>query len=59
MKISVCLLAVIIVCGCATNKGGYRTESDVEGQLMKMSKEEILIDLGPPMKKAVLEGNRE
>ena len=58
MKITL-ILAMFIITGCATNKGGYRTEYAVETQLMKMTKEEVLIDLGPPLKKSAFESNRE
>jgi hypothetical protein len=45
--------------GCATNKQGYRTEGDVENQLIGMTDTEVLIDLGPPHKKAVIGKNIE
>ncbi len=53
------IIFVSLLLGCATNKGGYKTERAVEDQLMKMTKEEVLVDLGPPLKKTTLEGNRE
>lgn len=59
MKIILSVIFVSLLLGCATNKGGYRTEQSVEHQLMKMTKEEVLVDLGPPTKKAILERNRE
>ncbi len=56
-------LIILILClavfGCATNKGGYRTEAAVEKQIYTMTKEEVLIDLGPPAKKVDLGEGRE
>ena len=59
MKHIVMLLLVVFVYGCASNKGGYRTESAVEQKLMTMSKDEVLIDLGPPHKKTKIDDERE
>ena len=59
MKIIIILLSIFTIYGCATNKAGYRTESSVEQQLMKMNKEDVLIDLGPPKEKTMLDGGRE
>lgn len=59
MKIIFYFVLVFSLLGCATNKGGYRTEGSVEKQLLTMNKEEILIDLGPPTKKTVIDGKRE
>lgn len=53
------VMLVLLLFGCATNKGGYRTEQSVEHQLLKMTKEQVLVDLGPPTKKTTLDGNRE
>ena len=53
------ILFLLLLFGCATNKGGYKTEQSVENQLMKMTKEEVLVDLGPPTKKTTLDGNKE
>jgi hypothetical protein len=52
-------MLMIFITGCATNKQGYRTEEAVENQLIGMTKTEVLIDLGPPHKKAVLDENIE
>lgn len=59
MKILAILLAIFTLYGCATNKAGYREENSVEQQLMSMTKEEVLIDLGPPKEKTALPENRE
>lgn len=58
MRTFLLILALLFV-GCATNKGGYRTEQSVENQLMRMTKEEVLVDLGPPAKKTTLDEDRE
>jgi len=59
MRYTFALFLIVFVAGCASNKGGYRTESAVEQQLMKMSKDEVLIDLGPPHKKTKIDEERE
>ncbi|NOR51165.1 MAG: hypothetical protein GQ470_00960 [Gammaproteobacteria bacterium] len=59
MRTLTILLALFVLYGCATNKAGYRKESTVEQQSLDMTKEEVLIDLGPPTKKIELSGNRE
>jgi hypothetical protein len=59
MKFTILLLSALLVVGCASNKGGYRTESAVEQKLMTMNKDELLIDLGPPHKKVKIDGERE
>jgi len=46
----IAIFLMLCMCGCASNKKGYRTESSVEQRLMTMNKDEILIDLGPPHK---------
>lgn len=53
------IILMITMYGCASNKKGYRTESAVEQRLMTMSKDEVLIDLGPPHKKAKIDDQRE
>ena len=59
VKKMVLALLVLFVIGCATNKQGYRTEEAVENQLIGMTKTEVLIDLGPPHKKAEIDENIE
>ena len=44
---------------CATNKGGFRTEEDVELQIFRMTMDEILADLGNPDDKVVLSNGNE
>lgn len=53
------LILYLAVGGCASNKGGYKTEAAVEKQIYTMTKEEVLIDLGPPTKKVDLGEGRE
>jgi len=59
MKKTIFILLMLSIYGCASNKKGYRTESTVEQRLMTMSKDEVLIDLGPPHKKAKIDDKRE
>lgn len=59
MKSRVMFLLVAFICGCASNKSGYRTEAAVGQRLMSMSKDEVLIDLGPPHKKTKIDDERE
>jgi|SRR3990172_3023597 len=59
MKHTLVLMLAVFVAGCTSNKGGYRTESAVEQKLMTMTKDEVLIDLGPPHKKAKIDDARE
>jgi hypothetical protein len=59
MKYTLIFLYTVFIVGCASNKGGYKTESAVEQQLMAMSKDEVLIDLGPPHKKVKVDEERE
>ena len=59
MRIILTIIFASLILGCATNKGGYRTEQSVELQVLKMTKEEILIDLGPPTKKTTLGADKE
>jgi len=59
MRILLSIILASLVLGCATNKGGYRTEQSVELQIMKMTKEEVLVDLGPPTKKTTLDADKE
>lgn len=59
MKNTVGLFLVFLLAGCASNKVGYRTEAAVEQKLMTMNKEQVLIDLGPPHKKTVVDSERE
>ncbi|MCB1939992.1 MAG: hypothetical protein KDF24_04950 [Rhodocyclaceae bacterium] len=59
MKYTLLLLSILLVVGCASNKGGYRAEAAVEQKLMTMNKDEVLIDLGPPHKKVKIDEERE
>ena len=59
MKKQTLAIVMIFVVGCATNKQGYKTEEAVENQLIGMTKTEVLIDLGPPHKKAVIDESIE
>lgn len=59
MKFMFVLFLTMFMVGCASNKGGYRTESAVEQKLMTMNKDEVLIDLGPPHKKVKIDDERE
>ena len=59
MKKLVILLVMFTVYGCASNKAGYRQETSVEQQILEMTKEQVLIDLGQPDETVVLNGNRE
>ncbi|MDH5800346.1 MAG: hypothetical protein OEZ68_06025 [Gammaproteobacteria bacterium] len=59
MKFMFVISLTILMVGCASNKGGYRTESAVEQKLMTMNKDEVLIDLGPPHKKVKIDEERE
>jgi hypothetical protein len=54
-KIIFLLFCVFVVSGCTTNKGGYKSEHAVESRLLGMSKDDVLIDLGPPTKKTVID----
>jgi len=58
-KISVTAVLALSLASCVTNKRGYKSEQAVERQLLRMTREEVLVDLGPPTKKTVLEGARE
>ena len=59
MKSILIILLAIFIYGCASNKAGYRTESAVEKTLLTMSKDQVLIDLGPPHKKTKIDEQRE
>jgi hypothetical protein len=59
MKSIILIISLCTLVSCATNKGGYSREIAVENQLVKMTKEEVLIDLGPPDKKATIDEERE
>ncbi len=59
MRYILLIFLTIFINACASNKAGYRTESAVEKTLMKMNKEQVLIDLGPPHKKAEIDKLRE
>ena len=48
-------LLAFVISGCTTNKGGYKTEQAVENRLLGMSRADVLIDLGPPTKKTVID----
>ena len=50
-KLTLCLISATLILGCSTNKGGYKTEESVERKILSMSKDQILLDLGPPTKK--------
>lgn len=56
--INIFFLSVFLI-SCASNKAGYRTESTVEQRLLTMSKDEVLIDLGPPHKKTIIDKEHE
>ena len=58
-NVSVTAVFALSLASCATNKAGYKSEDAVERQLLRMTREEVLVDLGPPTKKTVLEGGRE
>lgn len=58
-KISTTAVLALSLASCASNKGGYKTEADVERRVLRMTREEVLVDLGPPTKQAALEGGRE
>lgn len=50
--------AILLLAGCASNNG-YQTESAVEQRILGMSKAQILLDLGSPTKKTLLDNSAE
>lgn len=56
---SAILVAALALSACSTNKGGYKTEEAVEARIMGMTKEEVLIDLGPPDERVDLGNGKE
>ena len=57
--IPVLVAAAMAISGCASNKGGYRTEAAVERKLLTMTREDVLIDLGEPASKSKLSNGAE
>ena len=56
------ILFALVLSGCAwqvSNKGGYKTEAEVELRIIQMTKDEVLADLGPPKTRVKLSDGSE
>ena len=59
LKSSLLLIAVILMLGCSSNKGGYTSPDEVVYRLKQLTESELAIKLGSPTQRVALSDGSE